>query len=64
MVQYGIVGFGCAVTLSVSGGTSTEATISGLTNNYTYSITVAAVNNVGIGKYSEIITVDMNGKYR
>ena len=39
--------------MSVSGGSVTEATISGLTPSTTYSIEVAAVNSVGTGAYSD-----------
>ena len=38
--------------MSVSGGSVTEATISGLTPSTNYSIEVAAVNNIGTGVYS------------
>ena len=61
-VQYGILDFECTVTLSVLGGATTEATISGLTKSVTYSIAVAAVNSVGIGVYSNPIMVEMDGK--
>ena len=39
--------------MSVSGGSATEATISGLTPSTTYSIEVATVNSAGIGVYSD-----------
>ena len=38
--------------VNASGGAATEAIISGLTCNTTYTIEVAAVNCAGIGKYS------------
>ena len=38
--------------VNVSGGAATEAIISGLRVNTTYTIEVAAVNSAGIGKYS------------
>ena len=41
--------------MSVSGGSVTEAIISGLSLSTTYSIEVAAVNSVGIGTYSTIL---------
>ena len=41
--------------MSVSGGSVTEVTISGLTPSTTYSIEVAAVNSAGVGVYSERI---------
>ena len=39
--------------MPVSGGSVTEATISGLTPSTNYSIEVAAVNNVSTGVYSD-----------
>ena len=44
--------------VNVSGGTATEAIISGLTCNTTYTIEVAAVNSAGIGNYSMLITTE------
>ena len=41
--------------MSVSGGSVTEATISGLTPFTIYSIEVAAVNSIGTGVYSNPI---------
>ena len=41
--------------MSVSGGSITEATISGLTPSTTYSIEVAAVNGAGTGVYSNAV---------
>ena len=61
-MRYGLLGLDCTVTFSVSGGASTEATISGLPNNVTYSIAVAAVNSAGIGVYSNPIMVQTDGK--
>ena len=49
-------------TLNVSGGTTTAFTLTGLSNSTTYSIDVAAVNNAGIGKYSDSIMVKTKGK--
>ena len=49
-------------TLNVSGGTTTAFTLTGLSNSTTYSIDVAAVNNAGIGKYSDSIMVNTKGK--
>ena len=51
-VQYWVVGSGSTQTMSVSGGSATEATISSLMSSTTYSIQVAAVNSAGIGLYS------------
>ena len=52
-VQYGVVGSGSTQTMSVSGGSVTEATISSLMPSTTYSIQVAAVNSAGRGVYSD-----------
>ena len=49
-------------TLNVSGGTTTAFTLTGLSNFTTYSIDVAAVNNAGVGKYSDAIMVKTKGK--
>jgi len=49
-------------TLNISGGATTAFTLTGLSNSTTYSIDVAAVNNAGIGKYSEAIMVKTIGK--
>ena len=38
--------------VNISGGAATEAIISGLRVNTTYTIEVAAVNSAGIGIYS------------
>jgi len=37
-------------------------TLTGLSNSTTYGIDVAAVNNAGIGKYSDSIMVKTKGK--
>ena len=52
-VQYGEVGSGSTQTMPVSGGSATEATISGLMPSSTYSIQVAAVTSAGTGPYSD-----------
>ena len=39
-------------TVNVSGGDSTNTSISGLKSSTTYSIEVTAVNSTGIGMYS------------
>ena len=54
-VRYGEVGSGSTQTMSVSGGSATEATISGLMPSTTYSIQMAAVNDAGTGPYSDVI---------
>ena len=51
-VQYGEVGSGSTQTMPVSGGSATEATISGLMPSTTYSIQVAAETSAGTGPYS------------
>ena len=40
--------------MSVSGGSATEATISGLMPSTTYSIQVAAETSAGTGPYSDL----------
>ena len=54
-MQYGVVGNGSTQTKIISGGSVTEVTISSLILFTTYSIQVAAVNNIGIGVYSDVI---------
>ena len=61
-VRYGVQGSGSTQTESVSGGATTEATISGLTPSTNYSIEVAAVNSVGVGSYSNSITVETDSE--
>ena len=61
-VRYGVQGSGSTQTESVSGGATTEATISGLTHSTTYEIEVAAVNSAGTGVYSNSITAETDGK--
>ena len=56
-VRYGVVGSGSTQTMSVSGGSVTEATISSLMSFTTYSIQVAAVNRAGTGVYSDLLIV-------
>ena len=57
-VRYGVQGSGSTQTESVSGGATTEATISGLTLSTSYVIAIAAVNSAGTGVYSEPLTVE------
>ena len=61
-VQYGVVGSGSTQTVSVSGGSVNEATISSLMSSTTYSIQVAAVNSAGTGRYSVANDAKTNGK--
>jgi len=61
-VRYGVQGSGSTQTESVSGGASTEATISGLEAGTIYDIEVAAANMVGTGVYSDPLTVLTSGK--
>ena len=57
-MRYGIQGSGSTQIESVSGGATTEATISGLTPSTNYVIYIAAVNNAGIGVYSDPLTAE------
>ena len=61
IVQYGIAGRGTTLTLSVSGGNTTNITIVGLNTATNYSIEVAAMNSVGIGVYSTPVYVITKG---
>ena len=54
-MQYGLVGSGSTQTMSVSGGSVTEATISNLISSTTHSIQVAAVNSAGTGVHSDTV---------
>ena len=54
-VRYGVQGSGSTQTESVSGGATTERTVSGLESSSNYSIEVAAVNSAGTGVYSDPI---------
>ena len=47
------MGSGSTQTVSVSGGSVTEAIISDLMSSTTYSIQVAAVNSINTGVYSD-----------
>ena len=51
-VRYGVQGNNSMQSVNVSGGAATEAILSGLTSDTTYTIEVAAVNSAGIGEYS------------
>ena len=62
-VWYGVQGSGSTQTMSFSGGSLTEATISSLMPSTTYSIQVAAVNSAGIGVYNDDIVIETYGKY-
>ena len=44
--------------MNVSGGATTNTTISGLTPSTSYVIDIAAVNSAGIGVYSDQLTVE------
>ena len=54
-VRYGEVGSGSTQTMSVSGDSVTEATVSSLMPSTTYSIQVAAETSAGTGVYSDPI---------
>ena len=60
-LQYGVVGSGSRVIISISGGSVTEATLSSLRSSTPYSIQVAAVNSAGIGVYSASMDTKTNG---
>ena len=62
-VQYSIQGSDTAQTLTVSGGATTNTTISGLDSSTMYEIEVAAVNSAGTGVYSNFTTQMTAGKY-
>ena len=53
-VRYGEVGSGSTQTVSISGVSVTEATISSLMPSMTYSIRMAAENSAGTGDFSNI----------
>ena len=61
-VRYGVRGSKSTETVSISGGTRTETTISELDIDSDYSIEVAAVSNAGIGVYSVPIISTTSGK--
>ena len=61
-VRYGVQGSGGTQTVSISGSAVTETTISGLDFSTNYSIEVAAVNNAGIGTYSDPRVFTTEGK--
>ena len=61
-VRYEAQGSGRKQMVKVSGGATTETTISGMSSDTTYSIEVAAVNSAGIGMYSSPTTVSTSGK--
>ena len=60
-LRYGVQGGGSTHIVGVSGGNTTEITISGLHASTNYSIEVAAVNSVGIGIYSSEVDQLTNG---
>ena len=61
LVRYRVEGTWSYQIMSVSGGDTTETTITGLDAGTTYSIEVAAVNNAGTGKYNLPISVTTQG---
>ena len=62
-VQYGVEGNNSTNTTTVSGGTTTKATLSGLQPATNYEIEVAAVSSAGTGVYSHSLFVLTSGKY-
>ena len=61
-MRYRVEGSESTQTMSAPGGAITETTISGLHSATNYSIEVAAVNNAGIGGYSDSIIFLTEGK--
>ena len=62
-VRYGVVGSpGTSQTISVSGSSTTEHRILQLMSSTNYTIVIAAVNSVGIGRYSNPIYQLTNGE--
>ena len=55
-VQYGVMGSGDTMAMSVGRANTTETTIGDLMSSTTYSIQVAAVNSEGTGVYSDTPT--------
>ena len=62
-VRYGVQGSGSTQIVNISGGATTETTISGLTPSTSYSLAVAAVNSAGIGVYTDLLNVTTDSKY-
>ena len=60
-MQYGVKGSKIIQTIYVSGRNTTETTIFGLYCYTNYSLQVAAVNDVGIGVYSDAISFITEG---
>ena len=60
-VWYGVEESGIIKSTYVSGGTTTEATISELNPSTNYSIEVAAVNSAGAGEHSTTIFILTKG---
>ena len=58
---YGVHGSGSSQIVYIQGAATTETTISGLNSTTNYSIKVAAVNNAGIGNYSDPIIATTKG---
>ena len=52
-MQYGLVGSGNIQAVRVLGGDVSQTTLSGLEPARTYSIEVAAMNDAGVGLYSD-----------
>ena len=60
-VRYGEKGSGREERKMVSG---TSFTFSGFTSSTEYSVSVAAVNGVGVGPYTDIITAETDGELK
>ena len=60
-MEYVVHGTGSYQTLNVSGGVTTETTISGLKPSTIYWIKVVAVNSAGSGAYSDSASFRTSG---
>ena len=61
-MQYGVVENGSKQAVTISGGSTTEATISSLMSSTAYLVRVAAENSAGIGVYSDYLIVHTKSK--
>ena len=61
-LQHGVVGSESTQNMPVSGASTIEATITGLVESTTYWIEVAAVNDAGVGVYSEPMMITAQSK--
>ena len=61
-VRYGEVENGTLTTVTVTGASVMNTTISSLISSTNYSIEVAAVSSAGTGVYSDMVFTETNGK--